>query len=415
MKPMLDPAGRLELSDEPSRLRLLAAGDLCHINRLDALLAAGDVRAAFGDCLPLFARANLAVVNLESPLCRCESPIVKSGPNFRAAPEIAGALVAAGVDVCCLANNHILDQGPGGLAETLAALDAAGLRHLGAGPDEAAAAAPLVVDVAGRRMALLNFAEGEFCRSRGGPGAAGLDPVANCRAVAEAAGSADLAIVFVHTGHEQTLFPSSEVRRRCREFIDAGAAAVVAHHPHVPQGIEVRHGRPIVYSLGNFLFDWQGHEPETETSFLLELELGRSGVAALAVHPIRKSPVGGAGLLAGAERAACLEFLNELSAPLADESLAARLWEEQARMLLASRYAPLQKRLLSLAGPAGPERRRALVTALNLFQCEAHREAMEHALRLSAVGRLAPDNGLRARLEELMARLKAFAPAKAPS
>lgn len=408
---MLDSEGRLKLAEGPARARLLVAGDLCPIYRLEGMLAGGDVDGAFGDTRALFERADLTVVNLESPLCVVETPIAKCGPNFRARPEVAGALAAAPVHVAGLANNHIMDQGPKGLAETVAALDAAGLKHLGAGPSAADAAAPLFLEVNGLKLALLAFAGGEFALSRGGPGAAGLDPVDNCRVVSDAAGRADLVIVFLHVGCEQVLFPAPELGKRCREMIDAGAAAVLCHHPHVPQGIEVYRGRPIACSLGNFLFDWPEPEPETDSSFLLELEVAASGVGSLEVHPLAKTPEAGAGLLAGQRRSDYIALLNELSAPLSDAAAGSRLWDQQCRALFETWYRPRLARIAELDAEDPQKRLRARLSVLNMFNYDSHREAISNALRLAAAGELADDEGARARLDELMKRLKGFAPA----
>jgi poly-gamma-glutamate synthesis protein (capsule biosynthesis protein) len=409
MNEMLDAGGRARFSDGAAAVRLLAAGDLCPIGRLEEPLVAGRPADAFGDCLSLFERADLAVVNLESPLCETESPIPKCGPNFRARPGVAGGLAAAGVDLACLANNHILDQGPVGLDETLAALDRAGIRRLGAGSGPAPAAEPLFVEAGGLRLALLNVAEGEFCRAEDGPGAAPLDLPANCRAVAAAADAADLVLCFVHAGNEQILFPSPRVRRLGRELIDAGAAAVVAHHPHVPQGIERYRDRPIAYSLGNFLFDWSEHEPETDTSFLLELDLAPGGVAALAVHPFGKTRDGGARLLAGRDHAAFLDLLNDLSAPLSDPAEMAALWDEQCVGLLETRYAGKFERIARLVEADCPDRARLERLAYGLVHCEAHHETVTHILRLRLRDRFHHDPARRKHLDALMSRLQAFA------
>ncbi|MFW6157755.1 MAG: CapA family protein, partial [Planctomycetota bacterium] len=129
---MFDSNGRIRLADEPVVASVLLAGDLCPIHRMDAVLAAGGLDAAFGDCRELFERADLTVVNLEAPLCRREAPLDKLGPNFRADPAIAATLADMPVHVACLANNHTMDQGAGGLLETLDALAEAGIQTVGA-------------------------------------------------------------------------------------------------------------------------------------------------------------------------------------------------------------------------------------------------------------------------------------------
>jgi poly-gamma-glutamate synthesis protein (capsule biosynthesis protein) len=407
---LLNPQGTLALRPGTPRFRLLAGGDVCPILRLEAPLAAGRVDEIFAGSRALLQDADLAVINLESPLCRVNTPIAKCGPNFRAAPAIARTLREAGVDVCTLANNHILDQGAEGLAETLAALDSAGVQHLGAAPTTAAAAAPLRLTAGGGRLTLLNFAEGEYSRSRHGrPGAAPIETLANTHAVSAAAAQADWVVVFLHIGVEQVLFPSPFLRQRCRALIAAGATAVIAHHPHVPQGIEVWQGAPIVYSLGNLLFDWHEPEPETDSSFLLELGLGAPReVASLAVHPFRKSACTGIELLCGHARGQYVTFLNELSAPLLDDVQADLLWDEQCRMLWNSWYLPRLRRVAELESPDPALRHRAQLGIHNLFDHDSHRDLITRALELAAAGRFAPDPTVRPRLDQLMETLKGF-------
>ncbi len=408
---MLDSEGRMRLSDQETRARLLFTGDLCPINRLEAVLAGGDVDAAFGGTRELFRAADLAVVNLESPLCSGGSPIAKLGPNFKADPRIAGVLAGVPVGAACLANNHVMDQGPEGLAETIAALDAAGIPHVGAGPDQTAAFGPLVLEAGGLKVALLAFAIVEGALPRTGPGAARIDHLRVRRAVAEAAaaGVADAVIPMLHAGKEQILFPSPGMQDLCRELVAAGAAAVICHHPHVPQGVEVHDGRPIVYSLGNFLFDWSEREPETDSSFLLELELAPSGPTGLAVHPMVKEEKGGAALLEGEGRAEYVAFLDEISAPLADRGDFVRLWKEQCRGLMKSWYEPRMKRGAD-ATSADPELRlKSELTFLNLMENDEHGEVLKTALLARATGSGGPDPGARARLDALMARLVGFA------
>ena len=406
---MFDADGTLKIFGEQPSLRVLFAGDLCPINRLEGMLAGGDLDGAFGSTRPLFERADLTVVNLEAPLCAAEDPIDKLGPNFRADPRIARSLAEAPVHVACLANNHMMDQGAEGLSETLKALDDAGIKHLGACMDQADAALPLRIEAGGIRLALLNFATVEGALPRTGPGAARIGHLAVRRAVAKAAESSDAVIPILHTGKEQVLFPSPGMREFCRELIDAGAIAVVCHHPHVPQGIELHNGRPIVYSLGNFLFDWSETEPETDTAFLLELGLSGAGVSELAVHAITKTEKGGADLMRGRQRSDYLAFIEEISAPLAQDDVFTALWREQCQMLLESWHKPRLARGSMLASEDAGERRRAQLTFLNLLENDEHGEALRESLLALATGRNRPDPEARQMLEGLMGRLKGFA------
>jgi poly-gamma-glutamate synthesis protein (capsule biosynthesis protein) len=405
---VFDTEGRVNLSEEEARARVLFVGDLCPINRVQTMLLAGDVAGAFGDTRELFRQSDLTVVNLEAPLCALEAPIAKLGPNFRADPEVARALAAVPVHAACLANNHVTDQGDAGLAETLAALDDAGIGHVGAGPDQNRAGGPLRLEASGVRLALLDFAVVEGAIPREGPGAARIDHLVVRRAVAEAAADGAVVIPSLHAGKEGVLFPSPGLQALCRELVEAGAAAVICHHPHVPQGIELYRGRPIAYSLGNFLFDWPEPEMETDSSFLLELGLGAAGVAEFSIHPFRKSAGGGAELLRGEARADYLKFIAELSAPLTQEERLSALWREQCRALLDSWYKPRLARGALLDSDDPAERRRAGLTFLNLMENDEHGAVLKQALLDEVTGRAAPDEDARRELDALVDRLKSF-------
>ncbi|MFO7899433.1 MAG: CapA family protein [Planctomycetota bacterium] len=407
---MFDLDGRIRLTDEPVVASVLLAGDLCPINRLGPMLASGDLVGAFGDCRELFGRADLTVVNLEAPLCRREAPLDKLGPNFRGDPAIAAPLADLPVHVACLANNHTMDQGVDGLLETLDALDEAGIQAVGAARVRSEARGPLVLDVAGLRVALVNTATVEGAVPPDGPGPARIDHLADRRAVADAAADCDLVIPIVHTGKEQVPFPSPGLQQFFRELADAGAAAVVGHHPHVPQGIELHAGRPIAYSLGNFLFDWHEPEPETASSFLLELGLGPSGVAELAVHPFAQTEGGGVDLLRGERRAEYVALLADLSEPLTRPDEVGPLWREQCRALFDTWYRNRLPRGADIGSDDPEKRMRAWLTFLNILDLNEHGWVLYEGLLQLATGTAREDPGARRTIDNLLDRLKGFAP-----
>lgn len=393
---------------EKSEARLLFSGDLCPINRVNDLLAADDVEGAFGDTLDLFRESDLAVVNLEAPLCTGGRPIAKLGPNFRSSPRVAAALKRAGVDLCCLANNHTMDQGPGGLRETLRHLDRAGLRHVGAAMTQEAAMRPLRLSTQGVRLALLNAAIIEGRLDPEGPGAWKLDGPALRRAVTRERARGALVIPIVHAGREEVLFPSFGTRDLCRDLIDAGAAAVVCHHPHVPQGLETYRSCPIAYSLGNFMFDWHEPEPHTDSSFLLELRLAKTRVTGWRLHPFRKSPAAGVIRLRGKERSRYLSFIRRLSRPLRDAREYRRLWREQCRPQLTAHYEERLARGADLGSPDVRLRLKALLTFLNAMEDLEHGEVIKECVRNAALGRDRGDTCARRDLDRLRGELEGF-------
>lgn len=363
----------------PGDVELLFTGDLHPGGRTEALLLRGDHDAAFGDALPLLRGADLSVTNLEAPLTGRGAPIPKTGPCFRADPGCAAGLRDAGFDVVSLANNHILDYGAAGLADTIEACRGAGLEAVGAGEDLQAAQAPLVLERGACRVAILSFAEGEFSASRGGPGACPLDPVANHHQILEARRRADLVFVTVHGGHEFHPLPSPRMVQTCRFFAELGVAAVVGHHPHVASGMELHHGVPILYSLGTLLFDPPGAEPEDfHRGLLARFRISSGGVRSLSLHPCwqyREGP--GLRLMAGEARARFLAAIAERSRVIQDPKALAASWAElcearrEAYLSLLLRRRGL-RRLLPGHGAGGREHLRVL---LNLFRCQAHHEA----------------------------------------
>jgi poly-gamma-glutamate synthesis protein (capsule biosynthesis protein) len=249
---------------------------------------------------PLLAGSDIRFANLELPLTE-RGQRARKDYTFRAPPAAAEGLTAAGFNLLTLANNHMLDYGAEGLLDTLATLDRIGIARVGAGRNVEEAHAPALLAVNGLRLAVLGYVNtpndgvsGWVAESmRAGPAAPGVawgtvDAVR--RDVAAAKANADLVIVALHAGWEYTGPPGAVQRELAHAAIDAGAALVLGAHPHVLQGIEFYRGAPIVYSLGNFVFDIDDDDrrqpglPSLLTC-VLRVRLGPEGVRSLEVRP----------------------------------------------------------------------------------------------------------------------------------
>ncbi len=251
----------------------------------------------FAKVVGLAEKADVFVVNLECPFTAQGEKIPKNF-NFRARPELVAALQSGSVDVVSLANNHLLDYGPGGLTDTLQTLTAARIVHFGAGPTLAAARAPAIVTVKGVKIAFLgyfflgdrNIEPEEVIATESTPGVAGHHwDLATLRGwviedVKAARSQADLVIPFFHWGREGRSLPEPYQVDLAHAAIDTGAAAVVGSHPHVLQGIELYQGRPILYSLGNFVFggNW---DPKDKRTAMVRMDLDARGVRKTTVIP----------------------------------------------------------------------------------------------------------------------------------
>jgi poly-gamma-glutamate synthesis protein (capsule biosynthesis protein) len=271
---------------------LLVAADWAPIRAFDPIVRQ-DPEAVYGDLLPALRRADLRIVNCECALTRAGAPVWKSGAVFKGAPEHVRGLTAVPFDVACLANNHVLDYGVPGLRETLRVLDRHGIHHVGAGLDEAQAYAPLTVAANSERVHLVNFSEGEdLTAARGGPGVFGWDIDRVVNLVRRCKRRGGVVVAIGHCGLEYVPSPPPYVVAAFRAVADAGADAVIGHHPHVPQGLEWHRGRLIAYSLGNFAFYHPPSRYYRKVGFCLSLRVQGQALTGAALHPYRITDTG---------------------------------------------------------------------------------------------------------------------------
>ena len=243
-------------------------------------------QACYGGISDVLRGADLRIVNLECAI-EGENPVIKSGPHLCARERHLPCLQAGGFEVASLANNHVFDYGAEGFAKTRSTLDALGVEYFGAGMDDAEAWRPLVCDVGGIRVGLVGFTEGHdlSAAAPGKPGVAGWDVERAKRSIRELKGSCDVVIVIPHGGIEFAAHPSKYCIDAFRELAAEHPDAIVAHHTHVPQGIEIRDGVPIFYGIGNFLFHHMTPLHYRRHGYMVELEIARDGVHGFRLHP----------------------------------------------------------------------------------------------------------------------------------
>jgi poly-gamma-glutamate synthesis protein (capsule biosynthesis protein) len=214
---------------------------------------------------------DLRVVNLETAVTASDE-VYPKGINYRMHPANVPCLVAAGIDCCVLANNHVIDWGLPGLLETLDALHGANMAIAGAGRDREEADRPAVLEVKGKGR-LLVFGLGhpssgiprDWAASEHRPGVSLLPDLSSRTAdrVAERVRRwkrrGDRVLVSIHWGGNWGYSIPREQRDFAHRLIDAGAADVVhGHSSHHPRAIEVYEGRPILYGCGDFINDYEG-------------------------------------------------------------------------------------------------------------------------------------------------------------
>ncbi|MBO4290137.1 MAG: CapA family protein [Lachnospiraceae bacterium] len=227
----------------------------------------GDITRVFSsDLLELMQSADVFMLNNEFTFSTRGKPLEHKTWTFRANPRRVENLKIMGVDCVGLANNHAFDWGEDSLLDTIDTLDQAGIDHAGAGRNLEEAKQAVYYNVKGRTYSIVAATavekswdpENGLTRSATADQAGVLrttDPAETLDAIRTAKQNSDMCFVFVHWGIELEDMPEEEQKSLAKQYIDAGADAVIGAHPHILQGIEYYNGKPIIYSMGNFWFN----------------------------------------------------------------------------------------------------------------------------------------------------------------
>jgi poly-gamma-glutamate capsule biosynthesis protein CapA/YwtB (metallophosphatase superfamily) len=285
----------------------------------------------WGDVRPLLDDADLRIINLECAVTDNEQPWTRTPKvfHFRAPPSAIETLRTARIDACSLANNHTMDFEEQGLLDTLEHLDAAGIRHAGAGRNREEAADTAVLAVPSdptRRVALLAFTDNEppFAAGADWPGTnylpVSLQPDVLLRVEKAVATLREMGVETVivsnHWGPNMVRRPRELFRRFARAVIDRGADIFYGHSAHVFQGVEIYRGKPIIYDTGDFIDDYAvDPRMRNDWSFLFRVSLEEGGFQRLELTPVKLS-YARVDLAKGGEREKILDRMERLSAEM---------------------------------------------------------------------------------------------------
>lgn len=239
--------------------------------------------------------ADVTIGNLECVLGREGEQILKTF-NFRAALN-SEQYLRRHFDALSIANNHICDYGIEGMLECIKILKQNNIGYFGAGADLWSARRGLMLDCKGRRIQLLGyngFNRESFQATDDSPGIAPLyeQMVLDDIRYAKEQRKADIVIPFVHWGRELVSSPQDWQRDLAQKMIDAGANAVIGSHPHVTQTIDYYKRAPIVYSLGNFVFDYFPIDPPQWTGWAVRLDIQADSTTDTKVLSVELDPIG---------------------------------------------------------------------------------------------------------------------------
>jgi hypothetical protein len=276
---------------------------------------------------PIFHGADLVMVNCEGALSDHGRQV---GSN-KTPERFAISMRAAGISVVNIANNHTFDAEERGFLDTLRALSLAGIGHVGGGMDLADARKPVIVERNSIKIGILgytqfnNFGESVFA-AEGRPGIVPMDPFLIKEDIRKLRPQVDYVMVAIHWATSRSAEVSPPNRAFAHELIDAGADVILGHHPPHPKGIEVYHGKVILYAPSNVL---RGHNgPALDDGYLARFTLGPKAVEKIEVLPIigKGQPQGHTGpydsklfqpaLMQGANAQKLLEDLRNRSAAL---------------------------------------------------------------------------------------------------
>lgn len=182
----------------------------------------------------------------------------------------------AGIDAMSYANNHTKDYGPISVTHTIELLNQGGIDVFGAGKNREEAFHPLIKEINENRIAFLAYNCAEFAyniASENEPGTASFNEYRIRESIENAKASADIVIVLTHCGDEHVLEPNEMQLTFANIYTSAGADIVIGGHPHVRQRADVINGKPVIHSIGNFMFPGQAWDPEAQIGWAVEINI----------------------------------------------------------------------------------------------------------------------------------------------
>lgn len=360
--------------------KILLFGDICPTADYRPLFDKGLIFS--NDVLSEMKSADFVLGNLECPATSTNVAIKKAGPNLKAKPEDVGMLASIGFNAFSLANNHILDYGCLGVEDTISSLSVNGLKHFGAGNNTKNAAIPLVVELEGKKVGFLSFAEAEFnLATDESAGANHFDPLKSFDLIRDLKSRTDYVIVLYHGGIEYYQYPSPLVQKKCRKMIDCGADLVSIQHSHCIGTVETYNNGNIIYGQGNSVFGVRPKSASWNHGLLVSIDLDSNKIV---YKPMVASSAG----VDFADESTSRHIISELynrSKRLGDPEWIRSSWVEFCiagkSLTLPQLYGRgkwfnrlnrlLKNKLIDFLYPNS-----AKMISMNILRCEAHHEVM---------------------------------------
>lgn len=225
--------------------------------------------------------------NLECPLSEEGEPHVDKKYIFLGEPQYIQLLINGYIDGVTLANNHSCDFGEIALMNTMTNLSFSGIQYTGAGIDSETARLPILIEKKNVRVAIFGYStialRGSYATTKN-PGIAKASLSLIRRDIQKFRRFNDFIVISLHWGIEYSDYPTEKQIDMAHNIIDCGADVIIGHHPHIYQGIEIYKGKPIIYSLGNYIFG--SINEDVRDNIMVSIRFTKESIDLLRVIPI---------------------------------------------------------------------------------------------------------------------------------
>lgn len=300
-------------TEEQKTTTIVFAGDVMLAGTMERYYDAEGVnRILSEELLDEMKNADICMVNNEFAFSTRGTPMEDKQYTFRANPQNVQIMLDMGVDIVSLANNHSLDFGTEALEDTFKTLDDAGILYAGAGDSRERAEELQIIEVNGRKFGFLAATRvipvSQWNVENRQPGLfATYDDTRLVECVKQAREKCDFLTVYVHWGIEREAYPKEYQTTIAQHCFNAGADLVIGAHPHVLQGIEFMDGKPVFYSLGNYIFS-----QNIARTALVKVEVAEDGEVTYSLIPAYAQN-GKTQLCEGTDAEALFDYMNEIS------------------------------------------------------------------------------------------------------
>lgn len=374
-----------------STTKMMLFGDICPTNDTLSLFESGDAENLFNDVLVDVKQADYVIGNLEFVLTDSPNSIQKAGPVLSAKTKCINVLKQANFKLLSLANNHIKDCGEDGVASTIETCRKVGIEITGAAANLSKAKEPFITEINGLKIGVIAFAEQEFNTATESEfGANFFDPYEDLDLIEKTKASVDYLIVIYHGGIEYHPYPSPQLKKKCRKFIDKGADLVTCQHSHCIGTIDDYNDKKIIYGQGNSIFGFREKDPSWNQGLIIELEWNSQNVKPVIKFVPIQATKNGIRKMDKDEGEKLLEKVAEMSLKLKDDAYLEQEWLKFCKQkeglyfpfyfgynrILIHLNRLTKNGLIRLLYPKSKLR-----TSHNIIRCEAHNEVIQTLLK----------------------------------